>query len=184
MHDGVIKWNHLLRHWPFVWGIHRSPMNSPHKGRWCGALMFSLICAWINGSVNNREAGDLRRHHAHYIWCHFNEIIFECIWKYIPKVHILKKISPEGKNLLATPSVHLPDIKDRAVHVRHPVLKTPALSVCAHVAPLYGGPSEAGAITRLPKWRRRKIRLQGRALLTLLWGVDCCHFWHASRYGT
>ena len=31
-----------------------------------GALMFSLICVWINGWVNNREAGDLRRHRAHY----------------------------------------------------------------------------------------------------------------------
>ena len=29
-------------------------------------LMFSLIYAWINGWVNNREAGDLRRHRAHY----------------------------------------------------------------------------------------------------------------------
>ena len=28
--------------------------------------MFSLICAWINGWVNNREAGNLRRHRAHY----------------------------------------------------------------------------------------------------------------------
>ena len=37
-----------------------------HKGQWCRALMFSLICAWINGWVNNREAGDLRRHRAHY----------------------------------------------------------------------------------------------------------------------
>ena len=27
---------------------------------------FSLICAWINGWVNNREAGDLRRHRARY----------------------------------------------------------------------------------------------------------------------
>ena len=44
----------------------RSPVNSPHKGQWCGALMFSLICALINGWVNNREAGDLRRHRAHY----------------------------------------------------------------------------------------------------------------------
>ena len=26
----------------------------------------SLICVWINGWVNNREAGDLRRYHAHY----------------------------------------------------------------------------------------------------------------------
>ena len=30
-----------------------------------GALMFSLICAWINGWVINREAGDLRRHRPH-----------------------------------------------------------------------------------------------------------------------
>ena len=41
-------------------------VNSPHKGRWRGALIFPLICAWINGWVNNREAGDLRCHGAHY----------------------------------------------------------------------------------------------------------------------
>ena len=46
--------------------IHRSPVNSPHKGQWRGASMFSLICAWINGWANNREAGDLRRLRAHY----------------------------------------------------------------------------------------------------------------------
>ena len=40
--------------------------NSPHKNQWRGALIFSLICPWINGWVNNGEAGDLRRHHAHY----------------------------------------------------------------------------------------------------------------------
>ena len=44
----------------------RSPANSPHKGQWRGALMFSLICVWINGWVNNREAGDLRRHRTHH----------------------------------------------------------------------------------------------------------------------
>ena len=65
-HDGVIKWKHFPCYWPFVRGIHRSPVNSPHKGRWRGALMFSLICVWINGWVNNREAGDLRRYCAHY----------------------------------------------------------------------------------------------------------------------
>ena len=42
------------------------PVNSPHKGQWRGALMFSLISAWINGWVNNREAGDLRCNRAHY----------------------------------------------------------------------------------------------------------------------
>ena len=42
-HDDVIKWKHFPRYWPFVWGIHRSPVNSPHKGQRRGALMFSLI---------------------------------------------------------------------------------------------------------------------------------------------
>ena len=42
------------------------PVNSPHKGQWRGALMFSLIYAWINDWANNREAGDLRRHRGHY----------------------------------------------------------------------------------------------------------------------
>ena len=64
-HDDVIKWKHFPRYWPFVRGIHRSPVNSPHKGQWRGALMFTLICARINGWVNNREAGDLRRYPAH-----------------------------------------------------------------------------------------------------------------------
>ena len=44
--DDVIKWNHFPR--------------------WRGALMFSLICVWINGWVNNGDVGDLRRHRAHY----------------------------------------------------------------------------------------------------------------------
>ena len=65
-HDDVIKWKHFLCYWPFLRGIHRSLVNSPHKGRWRGALMFSLICTWIDVWVNNPEAGDLRRHRSHY----------------------------------------------------------------------------------------------------------------------
>ena len=77
-------WRHKMecfpRYWPFVRGIHRSPVNSLHKGQWRGALMFSLICAWIIGWVNNRKAGDLRRHRAHYdvtVMCYiYSTIIF------------------------------------------------------------------------------------------------------------
>ena len=65
-HDDVIKWKHFPCYWPFVRGIHWSPVNSLNKGQWRWALMFSLICVWINGWVNNREAGDLRRHRAHH----------------------------------------------------------------------------------------------------------------------
>ena len=63
-------WRHQMETFsallPFVWGIHRSPVNFPHKGQWRGALMFSLICSWINGWINNHEAGNLRRHRAQY----------------------------------------------------------------------------------------------------------------------
>ena len=64
--DDVIKWKHFPRFWPFKWRNHRSPVNSPHKGYWRGAYRFSLICAWINSWGNNRHAGDLGRHRAHY----------------------------------------------------------------------------------------------------------------------
>ena len=61
---------------PFVRGIHRSPVNSPHKVQWRGALMFSLICAWTNDWVTtNRDAGDLRRRRAYYIVSVINHII-------------------------------------------------------------------------------------------------------------
>ena len=54
--DDVIKWKHFPRYWPFVSGIYRPPVNSPHKGQWSIALMFSL----------NRKSGDLRRYRSHY----------------------------------------------------------------------------------------------------------------------
>ena len=60
LYDDVIKWKHFPRYWPFVRGIHRWPVNSPHKGQWRGALMFSLIYAWINDWVNS-------------LWRHCNE---------------------------------------------------------------------------------------------------------------
>ena len=66
IHDDVIKWKHFLRYWPFVREIHWSSVNPPHKFQWRGDSMFFLICVWINGWVNNREAPDLRRHCVHY----------------------------------------------------------------------------------------------------------------------
>ena len=65
-----IWWRHQMKTFsallPFVWGIHRSQMNSPRKNQWRWALMFSLICARLKGWLSDRDAGDLRCHWAHY----------------------------------------------------------------------------------------------------------------------
>ena len=75
-HDDVIKWKHFPLYWPFVREIQRSTVNFPHKGQWGGALMFTLICARMNGWVNNREAGDLRRY-----WVHYDVIVMNYVSK-------------------------------------------------------------------------------------------------------
>ena len=96
-HDDVIKWKPFPRYWPFMRGIHRSPVNSPHKGQWRRALMFTLICIWINGCVNNREAGDLRRYCAHHGVTevkkhdtrqpHIRDPTHHIEWEYLPIMH-------------------------------------------------------------------------------------------------
>ena len=74
-HDDVIKWKHFPRYWPFVRGIHRSPGDFPAQ-----RPVTRSFDVWINGWVNNHEAGDLRRYRAHYdvmvmgrwrsaVWC-------------------------------------------------------------------------------------------------------------------
>ena len=47
-------------------GIHRSPVNSPHKGPVTRSFDVFFISAQMKGWVNNGEAGDLRRNRAHY----------------------------------------------------------------------------------------------------------------------
>ena len=93
--DNVIVASHLATQWAkasgmfVLWWRHQMETfsallaicagNSPVTGEFTAqrpvtrALMLSLIWAWINGWVNNREAGDLRRHRAHY------DVIIMCI---------------------------------------------------------------------------------------------------------
>ena len=66
----VQKWNPYVDYSflpSFIFELpHRSPVNAHHKGQWRGALMTSLICAWIKAWINNRDAGDLRGHRTDY----------------------------------------------------------------------------------------------------------------------
>ena len=83
--NDVGKWKHFPRYWPFVRGIHRSPVKFPHKGQWRLSLMFSLMCAWTNGWANNRDAAKSRRQWLETpscsFWRHCN-VIGKC--KYPP----------------------------------------------------------------------------------------------------
>ena len=63
-HDDVIKWKHVPRYWPFVLGIHRSPGEFPAQRP--VTRSFDVLFYWVNGWINNREAGDLRRYRAHH----------------------------------------------------------------------------------------------------------------------
>ena len=96
-HDDVIKWNHCRVSGPLCGN---SPATFPHKGQWQRVLMFSVICAWTNGWVNNRDASDLRRHRAHY-----GVIV-------IIKFQLPRSVSVQGKE---TNFTHLPLDKMAAI---------------------------------------------------------------------
>ena len=70
-HDDVIKWKHFPRYWPFVRGIHRSPVNSTHKGQWRGAFSFSLIC--LNGRLSKQSWGWWFETPVPPLWRHSND---------------------------------------------------------------------------------------------------------------
>ena len=71
LHDDVIKWKHFPRYWPFVRGIHWSSVNSPHKGQWRGALMFSFICS-LNERLSKQSWGWWFETPSRSLWHHCN----------------------------------------------------------------------------------------------------------------
>ena len=75
IHDDVIKWKHFPRYWPFARGIHRSPVNSPHKGQWRGALMFSWICA-LNKRLSKQSRGWWYETPSRSLWRHCNVVMY------------------------------------------------------------------------------------------------------------
>ena len=119
-HDDIVKWKHFLRYWSFVRGIPRSSVNSPHKGQWHGAMMFSLICIWINIWINNCEAGDtvapimtslwwVMSHGHHDIWItsHSNVWSTACLTSYNRKHQssALLAFRPDVRGILWWPVV-------------------------------------------------------------------------------
>ena len=71
-HDDVIKWKHFPHYWPFVWGIHRSPVNSPHKGRWRGALVVFFDLR-MNKQLSKQSWGWWFETPSRPLWHHCND---------------------------------------------------------------------------------------------------------------
>ena len=78
IHDDVIKWKHFPRCWPSVRIIHRSPVNSPHKSQWRGALMFSLIICALNKRLSKQSWVWWFETPSRSLWRHCNLIC--CCW--------------------------------------------------------------------------------------------------------
>ena len=82
-HDDVIKWKHFPRYWPFVWGIHRSPVNSLHKGQWRGALMFCFDLR-PNKWLSKQSWGWWFEMLSRPLWRHRNVLRCQEIWWNFP----------------------------------------------------------------------------------------------------
>ena len=65
-HDDIIKCTHLPRQWPFVRGIHRSPVDSPHKGHVTGTFDVPFLLIRTDGWTNTRLTGNSRRHDSQF----------------------------------------------------------------------------------------------------------------------
>ena len=123
-HDDVIQWKHFPRYWPFVRGNPKSPVNSPHKGQWRGALVFSLICAWTDSWVNNGDAGDLRRYRAHHdvivvniLKCKSLHLFHDCFRHACDVLHI--KIAHTFPNKLSPYSQQYPSLRLNVLWLVH-----------------------------------------------------------------
>ena len=71
IYGGMMTSSNFPRYWPFVRGIHRSPSDSPHKGQWRGAVMFSLVSAWTTAEQTRSRWFETP---WRSLWCHCNGV--------------------------------------------------------------------------------------------------------------
>ena len=71
LHNDIIKWKHFPRYWPYVWGIHRSLMNSPGQGQWCELWCFFDLC--LNKRLSKQSRRQWFEMPSHSLWSHRND---------------------------------------------------------------------------------------------------------------
>ena len=71
IHDDVISWKHFPRYWPFVRGIHQSPVNPPAQRPVTGSfdVFFDLR---LNKPLSKQSLGWWFETLSRPLWCHCN----------------------------------------------------------------------------------------------------------------
>ena len=142
-HGDVVQWKHFPRHWPFVWGIHRSPVKSPHKCQWRGDLMFCLICA-LNKRMRKQSWDWWFETPSRSLWRHCNDIHFggSCIYTgrgraVLPLGTVLpmwqrycRRISAVLPLVNTLESINLPDTPRRSIPVERWISIDRSIIVC------------------------------------------------------
>ena len=99
LHNDVIEWKHFPCYCPFVRRMHRSPVDYPHKGRWRGALMFSLmICP--NTRLSKQSGCRWFEMPSCSLWCHC-DVVDPCSMDQVDPVWWNRNMGPSlGKTVL------------------------------------------------------------------------------------
>ena len=130
--------------------------------------MFSLICVWINGWVNNREADDLRRYRGHYdVIVMISSVYHQAIsWtnaditcQFDPRreIHILIKIL-NCRYMQKKIACNMPAILIETQNVNLQYHCNPSVNIFIHVADPYSHP--CSIITMLcPQMYFKRMRL-------------------------
>ena len=109
--------------WRHQMGIRRSPVNSRTKASDAELWCFLWSAPWINGWVNNREAGDLRRHRVHYeviVMCraHYDVIIMR-IRTLMRVIKMFIIVIPETMVTNAEVNLQIPCLLFHLLHTHH-----------------------------------------------------------------
>ena len=102
VHVDVIKGKHFPRYWPFVRGIHRWPVNSPHKGPVTRSfdVFFDM---WLNKHLSKQSWGWWFETLSRPLWRHSNVLVvwnaMTLMWRYCneyypPRQWLQKCLSP------------------------------------------------------------------------------------------
>ena len=131
-------WRHQTeafpRYWPFVRWIHRSPVNSPHKGQWRGALIFSLICA-LNKLLSKQSWGWWFGTPSRSLWCHCNEIMYPCrTVSYCAVIIVIYNVTENAISVKSCVWMCLCyGVLCCAIHICH--CSVPQLAISCHIMP-------------------------------------------------